>query len=115
MSSQEIRQTAPPSQAISDEQLKSTLAAMLGRGLMERLTLNPIIVEHGVYSREQIIEAFGISPNTLNDWQNDGLPVLRRGAKENRYLGRDVIEFTRVAPGLHQKPATGKRPKKNKT
>lgn len=113
MSSRENRDDAPPRQAISDEDVRNMVAVMLGRGLMERLTLNPIIIEHGVYSREQIIEAFGISPNTLNDWQNEGLPVLKRGAKENRYLGRDVIEFTRtVAPGLHQKPETPKRSRK---
>ena len=56
----------------------------------------PLIVEHGLYSAEQILTALAISPVTLKTWAQQGLLVRKRGTKYRFYLGRDVIEFLRA-------------------
>lgn len=53
----------------------------------------PLIVEHGLYSREQILRLVGISRATLSDWQDSGLRFLKKGTKRLYYHGRDVIDF----------------------
>lgn len=53
----------------------------------------PLIVEHGLYCREQILRLIGISSLTLSDWQNSGLRSLKKGTKRLYYHGRDVIDF----------------------
>lgn len=59
----------------------------------------PVILEHGLYTRGQVLFFFGISPNTLSDWQKNGLPTCRRKTKRVWYSGRDLINFLRESPG----------------
>lgn len=59
------------------------------------MTDGPLIVEHGLYSREQVMKLLRVASETLQQWQRDGLPVCRRRTKASYYLGRDLIEFLR--------------------
>lgn len=65
----------------------------------------------GVYTREETIEYWRISPNTLASWQKEGLPVLARGMQSYRYYGQDVIDFVRmrVAQGSHRTRGAAKK------
>lgn len=68
------------------------------------LDTNPIIMEHGLYTRGQVLHVMGISKTTLSEWQKDGLVVCRRNTKRVFYLGRDLIAFIRCDPGAEDSP-----------
>lgn len=68
------------------------------------LNTNPLLIEHGLYSREQVLFVMGISKGTLSEWQREGLPVCRRQTKRVFYLGRDLIAFIRCNPAEDSSP-----------
>lgn len=60
------------------------------------MTDGPLIVEHGLYSREQVMKLLRVASETLQQWQRDGLPVCCRGTKQYYFFGADVIDFLRA-------------------
>jgi hypothetical protein len=53
----------------------------------------PLLIEQGLYCSEQVIAALAISPNTLQDWIREGLPVARRNNQRAFFWGRVVMRF----------------------
>lgn len=64
---------------------------------VQPVSVVPLIVEDGLYSREQIIAALAISSATLNQWLNlaegERLKSGQRGTKRRYFRGRDVMSF----------------------
>jgi predicted site-specific integrase-resolvase len=58
----------------------------------------PILIRDAVYDRKTVVEALGISSNTLWRWRKEGLPILQRGTKQMFFYGGDIIEYLRSRP-----------------
>lgn len=64
---------------------------------VQPVSVVPLIVEEGLYTREQLISALAISSTTLNQWlhleADQRLRSGQRGTKRRYFRGRDVINF----------------------
>lgn len=53
----------------------------------------PLMIESGLYTRQQVMRLLNVSSETLGHWKAEGLRSCRRGTKQAYYVGRDLIRF----------------------
>ena len=68
----------------------------------------------GVICRSDIVLIWGMSPNTVDSWEEHGLKAFRPGTREEMYLLSDVQEFLRKRETFRSRPEPKRRPSNGK-